>query len=104
MQMRPSTATSAKASTPLASCPCSMPRVAGGSWLAIVAAPAQRAAVVAARPAGISPIMDMACLLVAVEGEDMGLSGLVDPSDRGSAAYWLAAVMLGLACAWEVQG
>jgi len=87
--MRPSNVTSVKASTPLASCPCSMLKVAGGSWLAIVAALVQLAAAVAAQPAGISPIMDTVCLLVVEEGVDMDQA---DPSDREAAAYWLGVV------------
>lgn len=60
-----------------------MLRVAGGLWLAIVAALAQPAAEVAAQPVGISPIMGRACCQV---GEEAGM-------DQGVAAYWLAAAM-----------
>jgi hypothetical protein len=89
MLMRLSNAISVKASTPLASYPCSMLRVAGGLWLAIVAALVQRAVEVAAQPVGTSLIMGMACCQVGVEaGMDQA-----DPSDREVAAYWLAAVM-----------
>lgn len=70
-----------------------MLRVAGESWQAIVAPLVQLAAAVAAQPVGISPIMGMACLAVAVEGEDTDPVDLVDPLDREAAAYWLAAVL-----------
>ena len=71
--MHPSSAKSARVSTPHAYYPSSMHRAAGGLWQAMAPAPVHLVAAAPVRPVVIKPVMDRVWLLGAVE-EDTGLA------------------------------